>query len=133
MKMSNPGLTIACLALVGGGMSFWLHSLEVKQYKNAKKELPEMGFHDNIYVDTVSKAAKPITIQAGYQVQVVKFDDELHGPWLIVRRHVSDSVTNAGFDPAFTFAESDYKPIVRKMENGKYEIEFVQDDLSEQP
>lgn len=48
--------------------------------------------------------------------------------WLVVKRHNAKALDQKqDFDPCFTSVVSDYKPIVRKMENGKYEIEFTSD------
>jgi hypothetical protein len=44
-----------------------------------------------------------------------------HFRWLIIRRHDNGEHET---DPSFTSIESDYKPTVRKMKNGKWEIVF---------
>jgi hypothetical protein len=45
--------------------------------------------------------------------------------WLYVTRANLKDDERRGFDPSYTVMLSDYKPIVRKLDNGKYTITFT--------
>ena len=57
-----------------------------------------------------------------------------HTEWLIVTRHNTKALDQKkGFDPCYTSVTSDFKPIVRKLANGKYEIEFTSEIAEKLP
>jgi hypothetical protein len=49
------------------------------------------------------------------------------GTWLIVGRANKTAPDAKGFDPSYTYLVSDFKPIVKKLRSGKYEIQFTCD------
>ena len=49
----------------------------------------------------------------------------VHNSWLKIQRHNLKAFDAKGFDPCYTSIESDFKPIAKKLPNGKWEITFV--------
>lgn len=54
-----------------------------------------------------------------------KFTGDAPRNWLIVEAHNSYEFRERGYDPSYTRIVADYKPKVRKMENGQWEIQFT--------
>ena len=55
----------------------------------------------------------------------------MYGRWLTILRFDS-TVTRFGFDPVFTYAICKFKPVVKKLPNGYYQITFVS-EITEKP
>ena len=49
------------------------------------------------------------------------------GTWLVVGRANKNAPDACGFDPSYTYLISDFKPMIKKLRNGKYEIQFTCD------
>ena len=49
------------------------------------------------------------------------------GTWLVVGRANKNAPDARGFDPSYTYLISDFKPMIKKLRNGKYEIQFTCD------
>jgi hypothetical protein len=47
------------------------------------------------------------------------------GTWLLVRRANTSDPQRRGFDPSYTYLISDFKPMVKKLKNDKYLIQFT--------
>jgi len=45
--------------------------------------------------------------------------------WLRIEAHNGREFGERGFDPSYTRAVCDYKPIVRKLADGRFEIQFT--------
>jgi hypothetical protein len=47
-------------------------------------------------------------------------------PWLEIRRADKNAADKTkGFDPCYTYVLSDYKPIIKKLRDGRWEIQFT--------
>lgn len=53
--------------------------------------------------------------------------------WLWVRRVNTKDYDARGYDPSYTVLVSDYKPIVRKLDSGKYSITFTSEIAQDLP
>ena len=45
--------------------------------------------------------------------------------WLIVMRFDTKGTDQHGFDPSFTYCVSRYKPVVKKLPNGMWQVSFT--------
>lgn len=52
------------------------------------------------------------------------FYDE-HRVWLSINTFASASWPKEGYNPSFTYLRCQYKPIVKKMENGEWQVSFT--------
>src|SRR4030095_15495725 len=51
----------------------------------------------------------------------------ISGTWLVVERVNKTALEPKGFDPSFTYLMSDFKPMIKKLKDGKYLIQFTCD------
>jgi hypothetical protein len=57
----------------------------------------------------------------------VEFSGGVAGTWLRVERHNTKAHDQRGWDPSYTSAVSTFRPVVTKLEDGKFLIEFESD------
>lgn len=55
------------------------------------------------------------------------------GTWLTVERANKNDSEAKGFDPSYTYLLSDFKPLVKKLRNGKWEIQFTSEIAEDIP
>jgi len=55
------------------------------------------------------------------------------GRWLTIGRINTTAPDQLGFDPSFTYVICKFKPIIRKMPNGNYEITFTSEIAKDLP
>src|SRR5262252_6563395 len=53
--------------------------------------------------------------------------------WMTIRRINTTEKPERGFDPSMTFIVVDYKPIVKKMKSGAYQISFTSEIAEDLP
>ena len=77
-----------------------------------------------------SQSAAPfdVTQPTDKQPSHIDISGGVSGTWLVIDRANktdNDPVGKGGFDPSYTYLISDFKPLVKKLRNGKWEIQFT--------
>jgi hypothetical protein len=68
---------------------------------------------------------KPDIATEAATIEVIgKVADEWH-KWLWIGRINKTAKPERGFDPSFTFIICDYKPMVKKLKDGRWQIQFT--------
>jgi hypothetical protein len=77
----------------------------------------------------LAQTAVPFEIErpADGQPTRIEIKGGVSGTWLVVGRANKMAPDAKGFDPSYTYLISEFKPIVKKLKSGKYEIQFTCD------
>lgn len=83
----------------------------------------------------LAQTAVPFDIErpADGQPTRIEVKGGVSGTWLIVSRANKMAPDARGFDPSYTYLISDFKPMVKKLRNGKYQIQFTCDICEDLP
>jgi hypothetical protein len=57
----------------------------------------------------------------------------IHGRWLTIGRINTTAADQRGFDPSFTYIISKFMPVVKKLPNGNYQIQFTSEIAKDIP
>jgi len=83
----------------------------------------------------LSQSAAPFDIDrpADGQPTRIEVKGGVSGTWLRVERANKSAPDAKGFDPSYTYIISDFKPMVKKLQSGKYQIQFTCDICEDLP
>jgi hypothetical protein len=65
---------------------------------------------------------QPVGAQAPSRIEI---KGGVSGTWLVVNRANKTDPLGKGFDPSYTYLISDFKPVAKKLKDGKWQIQFV--------
>lgn len=66
-------------------------------------------------------ATRPLGEEAPSRIEV---KGGVSGAWLVINRANKKDPRGRGFDPSYTYMISDFKPMVKQLKSGKWQIQF---------
>jgi hypothetical protein len=83
----------------------------------------------------LAQTAAPFDIErpADGQPTRIEIKGGVSGTWLIVGRANKNAPDAKGFDPSYTYLVSDFKPMVKRLKDGKYLVQFTCDICEDLP
>jgi hypothetical protein len=74
-----------------------------------------------------AQTVEMFTAHYAHDEAVVYVSGGASGNWLTIQRANLADYERRGFDPSYSYVLSDFKPLVKKLSNGKWEITFTSD------
>lgn len=63
----------------------------------------------------------------------IEVEGGVSGVWFTIERINKTDPNGKGFDPSFCYMLSNYKPLIKKLKNGKYLIQFTSEIAEDLP